>query len=125
MVAHGISSCIQNSAAAAGSPQAGINWAIFGLVLVILAMYGTMFGYLVRWLAKHQVDGQTAYMVVVGVSVTLIGLGLVIGWQSAAIAFACFAASGLPMVIEYVSRVHTLRVRDQKQADDLAKDLLK
>jgi hypothetical protein len=93
--------------------------------LVLLFMFGAWFGWLVRWLALHQVDGQTAYMVVIGVFVTLLGLGLVAGWQVAGLALACFAASGLPMVLEYVSRIHALRMRDRKQAEKLAKELLR
>ncbi len=54
-----------------------------------------------------------------------INYGLVAGWQAAALAFACFAASGLPMVLEYVSRIHALRKHDQDQADKLAKELLR
>lgn len=118
-------SCFHNTLFLFGFPELAIKWGAIGLILALLFVFGIWFAWLTRWMALHGVEGQTAYMVVFGTFVTLIGAGLLIGFEAAAVVFACFAASGGPMVFEYVSRIHAMRMHDQQRADELARDLLR
>lgn len=97
----------------------------FGLVLASLFLFGIIYAYAVRRLSNSGVQGQTAWMVVVGVVVTVLAGSIVIGTQSAINLLICFAASGIPMIVEYVARVHGEQSRDQQSAEKVAKDLLK
>jgi len=72
-----------------------------------------MFGIIFNSLIDHMGDrlhGYTAFAVVAGVLITLGGLAL-IDWRAAAIALACFAASGTPMVLGDIAR--TVRRRER------------
>lgn len=100
------------------------NHPVLILVIACLLMFGMLYATLVRRLSNAKVEGQTAYLVVVGVGATLIGAIAVVGLENALLMFACFAASGLPMVIEYVSRKHKEQKRDREQAQQTARDLL-
>lgn len=100
----------------------GINWPTFGLVLAALFLFGCLYAALVRFMAKRGADGQTAWMVVVGVAVTLFGGVFVIGLENTVLTVALFAASGLPMVVEYVHRVEAARRADHEQAKKQSKD---
>jgi hypothetical protein len=101
------------------------NYLQFGLVLATLFLFGVVYAYLVRWLANSNVQGQTAYAVVGGVGVTVLVSAVVIGMTNALYLIICFAASGLPMIVEYVNRVHGEHRKDQQSAQQVAKDLLK
>jgi hypothetical protein len=101
-----------------------INWQSFGLVLASLFLFGCLYAGLVRFMARRGADGQTAWMVVGGVAVTLCGAIFVIGLENTLLTVACFAASGLPMVVEYVWRFEAARRADHEQATKQAKDML-
>lgn len=101
-----------------------VNWLTFGLVLAALFLFGCLYAALVRFMAKRGSDGQTAWMVVVGVAVTLFGGVFVVGLWHALVMLALFAASGLPMVVEYVHRVEAARRADHEQAKRQSKDEL-
>jgi hypothetical protein len=62
--------------------------------------------------------------VVVGVGVTVIAAAAVIGFFNSLQMIACFAASGLPMVLEYVNRTHKEQSTDTEEAMDIARKLL-
>ena len=100
-----------------------VNWLTFGLVLAGLVLFGCLYAGLVRFMAKRGADGQTAWMVVGGVAVTLLGGVFVIGLRNALLMLACFAASGLPMVVEYVWRYESARRADHEQAKRHSKDV--
>lgn len=88
------------------------NWAFFGFILADALLFGIFYALFVRWISKAKIEGQTAYLVVGGVSAVLLLASVMVGLVSMAILFALFAAAGLPMVIEYVDRVHHERRRD-------------
>lgn len=99
-----------------------VIWPTFGLVLAALFLFGCFYAALVRFMAQRGADGQTAWMVVGGVAITLCG-GTVVGGLEAGLVFlACFAASGLPMVVEYVWRYESARRADHEQAKRHSKD---
>lgn len=100
----------------------GVNWLTFGFVLAVLFLFGCFYAVLVRFMAKRGADGQTAWMVVGGVAATLFGGVFVVGLWNALLMLACFAASGLPMVIEYVWRYESARRADHEQAKRHSKD---
>jgi putative flippase GtrA len=101
-----------------------INYPVFSLTLSALFLFGLIYAYIVNRLAKAGVQGQTAYTVVVGVGVTVLAAGWLIGWVNVILLLACFAASGAPMIVEYVLRTHKEQKRDQQNAQAVAKDLL-
>ncbi len=101
-----------------------VDWPNFGLVLASLFLFGCLYAALVRFMARRLVEGQTAWQVVIGVAVTCGTAGLIIGIQAVLILAACFVASGLPMIVEYVSRVESDRRADHEAAKRHGKDLL-
>lgn len=102
-----------------------LNWLAIGLTLALLFVFGIVYATMVRWMArKHIIEGQTATVVVGGVLVTVLASSVLNGWLATALTLACFAASGLPMMIEYIARVADNQVRDRESAERVAKDLL-
>ena len=101
-----------------------VNYPIFILTIVALFLFGVVYACFVHLLSKNEVHGQTAYLVVAGVGVTLIGSCALIGLLNVGLLLACFTASGLPMVVEYVNRTHKAQKRDKQDAKDVARDLL-
>lgn len=83
------------------------RWALIVITLVLLALGSVAFN---RWIdALSDVDphhGYSAWLVAVGVTYTTLGsgvvVGLLLGWGMAAAAvavqFACYVASGAPMI---------------------------
>ena len=101
-----------------------LNWLAIGLTLAVLFIFGTGYAWIVRWMSKNSIEGQTAYVVVIGVSVTVLASTFLNGWLATLMTLACFAASGMPMIVEYVMRISKERQRDRENADQVAKDLL-
>ena len=101
-----------------------IDKTVFSLTLTALFLFGIFFALLVNWMSQKKVRGQTAYMVVAGVSIGLIAALPTVGMTVVSILFSYFAACGLPMVIEYGIRVHIERQRDEDQAQALAKEAI-
>lgn len=99
-----------------------LNWSTFGFVLVDVFFFGVLYALFVRWLWTKKVDGQTAWLVVGGVAVVLVLSIALFGLLIIAVLFALFAAAGLPMVAEYVERVHRIRQRDIEAAQQLARE---
>jgi hypothetical protein len=97
----------------------------FGLTLAALFIFGLAYAALVRHISKVGMQGQTAYAVIGGVAVTLALATFVVGITTTLVLLACFSASGLPMVIEYVTRVHLEQRRDREQAAETAREFLK
>lgn len=96
------------------------DWTVFSLTLAALFFFGIVYAMIVRRMSQNNVTGQTAYMVVVGVSVALIASIPTFGLTIIAVLFAYFAACGLPMVVEYAFRVHEERRKDLDAATALA-----
>ena len=102
-----------------------INWKFFGLTLAAAFVAGILFAAIVRWASRKRWVGQTAWAVVIGVTFTLLSMIPVFGVELVAIIFCYFAATGLPMIVEYLVRVQEEIRRDHEQANGIAKDLLK
>jgi hypothetical protein len=105
--------------------QIAIHWTFFSLTLAATFVFGILFAALVRWSARRKMIGQTAWAVVIGVTFTLLAMIPVFGLNVVAIIFCYFAASGIPMIVEYILRVQKEMDQDSEKARDLAKDLLK
>jgi len=105
--------------------QMAINWTAFGLSLASLFFFCILYSMLVRWMSKRNVEGQTAWAVVVGVSVTLLAMVPTLGLHTVAIMFCYFTVAGVPMIVEYILRWHAAQSKDKENAKGLAKDLLK
>jgi uncharacterized membrane protein YhaH (DUF805 family) len=101
------------------------NGTQIGLTLGGLAVFGTLYALTVRHLAAKGVHGQTAYLVTFGVLVTVVGASGLIGLVNAALLLGCFAASGTPMIVEYVIRTHQRQQADRDKAAQIARELLK
>lgn len=67
-------------------------------VLFGLFFFGVAYNQFVGWLGARK-EGYTAYLVAVGVAITLAGLGVAYSWQAAMWAALCFVASGAPMML--------------------------
>lgn len=102
-----------------------VNWTVLGLSLAGLLLFTILYAILVRWASKREVEGQTAWAVVIGVSAVLLAMVPTFGLQAVAIMFCFFGVAGIPMIIEYVLRVHNEQHKDKEAAKALAKDLLK
>jgi dolichol kinase len=82
----------------------GIQTGMFLLTIGALLLFGTLYATLINWMRRSgYLEGFTAFMVVGGVIITLI-LNTAVHHPDPAIdlliELACFAASGLPMIIE-------------------------
>src|SRR5512139_3969725 len=97
----------------------GINWASFGMGLVAAFVFGIVYACLVRWASRRNWVGQTAWSVVIGVTATLLAMIPFFGLLPVALIFCFFAASGLPMVLEYLTRVQAELQADREKADEL------
>lgn len=102
-----------------------INRTVFGMSLAGAFVFGVLFSALVRWASKRKMVAQTAWAVVVGVTATLLAMIPVFGLQEVGLMFCFFAASGIPMVVEYLLRVQNEIERDREKAQGIAKDLVK
>lgn len=98
---------------------------VFSNSLALAFLLGVLYAMLVRWVAKKDLEGQTAWAVAVGVVMTLLAMIPTLGLETVAIVFCFFTATGIPMIVEYVQRVHSEKRRDKEGADELAKDILK
>ena len=102
--------------------QIVLNWSVFGFVLADAFFFGVCYALFVRWLWTKRVEDQTAWLVVFGVGFVLVLSIALFGLLIVALFFALFAAAGLPMVIEYVERVHRARKLDAETAKRLEKE---
>ncbi len=75
-------------------------------------MFGISFNYFVGALEEKK-DGILAQLVVAGVGVTLIGVAI-ISWKAAVLVLACFAASGIPMIVGENIRSIMLREKSKR-----------
>jgi hypothetical protein len=104
--------------------QIVIHWTNLGLSLAGAFLFGLFFAFIVRVTARKHWIGQTAWAVCVGVTGTLLTMIPVFGLNLVAWMLVFFAASGVPMIVEYLLRIQNAIQQDEKKAKDLAKDLL-
>ena len=106
-------------------------WKCLG-VMIGLLLFGMVYNALVELLERDGHDqGYTAVLVVGGTLVTLGGVALMlgrvarlVGLEGAAVALACFSASGLPMVVGSVSRYARGRAAAEEQARQITREIL-
>lgn len=104
----------------------GVNALVLFAVLAALLVFGLVYNEFVAWLERSKRDrGYTAFLVVGGTLVTLGGAVFLIGLLPVGLVLACFAASGLPMVIGSASRNAAERRNDEEKAALVAKELLR
>lgn len=90
---------------------------IFAIICLVLFIFGIAYNYLVGWLERTGHDrGYTAYLVIAGTLVTLLLAIPIIGFFAFLIVLACFAFSGLPMVIGSSARSSNKRLEDETKA---------
>lgn len=100
-------------------------WLLFGLVLAGLLLFGLGYNRLVERLEKAgHTHGYLSFLVATGVAATVAAAGALIGWLNVLILAACFAASGLPMILGSVVRYLRERKQDEEAARQLAKEAL-
>lgn len=85
-----------------------IDYSALPRTLLMLAMFGFLYNWLVvdkveRWLPPAH--GVTAFEVVGGVLVTMVGFGMLAGFDYMVLGLMCFAASGIPMIIGSLRRM--------------------
>ena len=102
-----------------------INWLVFGLTLAALFLFAVIYAYLTRQMVIRKVEGQTVWMVVGGVSVVVTAFIPTFGLLVPVMVMAGFVAAGLPMIYEYVTRVHDAQRSDLENAKALAAEILK
>jgi len=84
-------------------------------VLIALLLFGVYFNQFVAWLErKRYTEGFLSLIVATGVGGTLIGLAI-LSIEAAALALACFAASGTPMIVGSIVRYVRAREAAQKR----------
>jgi hypothetical protein len=86
------------------------DWRLILAVGFALFCFGCFYNGLMQRLGESK-SGYTAFFVVGGVLITLIGMAL-IDWRAALLALMLFAASGLPMVIGAMARAIGERERE-------------
>lgn len=98
-----------------------MNWSNSAIipVLIGLLLFGITFAVIVYRLdGRHH--GYTALLVVIGVGVTVVASGFVIGWQPVIFLFLAFAASGAPMIAGDIYRAIKHREQAERTWSELA-----
>ena len=86
--------------------------------IVFVALFGFGIGYnrLVGKLEHQGHDrGYMGFIVALGCTVTLLGAGVIVGWEPVAWIMMCFAASGIPMIVGSVRRHVRARARARRE----------
>ena len=96
------------------------NGAYFGLIsgiFIALFAFGVAFNMLTSYMSRKGLsEGYTWLLVVIGVLVTVLAAGLVIGWESSGILILFFVASGTPMALGDIYRYVKARQGFQEYA---------
>jgi hypothetical protein len=93
-------------------------------VLAGLVLFGVLYNWLVSWLNDTVDHGYLALLVAGGTAVTLVGFGLLAGWEIALLAGVCFGASGAPMIAGSVVRHLQRSVRAHQRLEAEIRDIL-
>lgn len=100
------------------------NQTAFSLGLIGALILGSLFSLVVRWASKKKWVGQTAWAVVIGVTITLLTMIPYFGLYTVGKMFCYFAASGTPMIIEYLTRIQQEIHEDNEKAKSIASEFL-
>lgn len=94
--------------------NSGGNWALIGLVAILLVAFGFAYNGLVDYLERRKYhEGFLSLIVAAGVVVTLVGVALV-DWRSALLALGAFVCSGTPMMVGSIKRYVLRREAEQR-----------
>ena len=94
-------------------------------VSIVLFLFGLGYNSFVAWLEKMGHDrGYTAFLVVLGVLVTLGGLAVVTSVETAIVGIICFGASGAPMILGSVWRHVRERASEESKIMALAHEFV-
>lgn len=76
------------------------------LVLAMLVVFGLLYNLLIEYIQQQlpKQHGVTAWLVVGGVLVTLVGLYMLTDLRTFLLAILCFACSGIPMIAGSMGR---------------------
>jgi|GEM_PF-1936910 hypothetical protein len=99
-----------------------IDWTAFGLVLAGELIFAIVLAVIVRFIAIKGPTGQTLWMVVVGVAGVVTIASPLIGWFSFVIMAACFSVAGIPMGIEYLTRMSDEHIAARKTLEGTLDD---
>ena len=91
-------------------------WVFAGLFLMSVA-YNAL---VASWERGGHDKGYMGFIVAVGCGYTLAGVGVLVGWDVALWALACFVASGTPMIAGSVLRYVRERAREGKALAEIA-----
>lgn len=96
------------------------------VIMVALFAFGITYNIIADWVSRQASDhGYAAFLVMGGVIVTLAGFAILVGLEIAGAALACFAASGLPMIVGSVLRQLQRRSLASHALDDQAREALR
>jgi len=101
------------------------DWMLYGVVFLALAGAGVLYDQFVTWMERTGRErGVTAFLVVGGTLMTLLGAWAVFGAGVFLGLLGLFGASGLPMVVGSWRRYTDARGRDERDAQALAGRML-
>lgn len=76
--------------------ESGINWGAVPVATLGLLLFGVAYNALIHELSRRgHNEGYVWLEVVIGVAVTLLAAGPVVGWETVGVLFVLFAAAGL------------------------------
>ena len=86
------------------------------IILVALFAFGIGYDRLVTHLEHQGHDrGYMGFIVAFGCTVTLLGAGVIIGWEPVTWTTMCFAASGIPMIAGSIRRHVRARAKARRE----------
>ena len=95
-----------------------------GVILIALLLFGLYFNAKIAEVENTQIDhGYTAIFVVIGVSVTLVGIALIdffVDWNAGLIGLIAFVASGSPMAAGSFNRYLQRQAEQKRRMQELA-----
>ena len=90
--------------------------ATYVIVLVTLFGFGIGYNRLVEKLERQGHDrGYMGFIVAFGCTMTLLGAGVIVGWEPVAWTTMCFAASGIPMIAGSIRRHVRARAKARRE----------
>lgn len=108
---------------------AGLNddsfWKV-ALIWLVLFLFGSAYAWLVySYLPRKRIKFNTSFLVACGCLVTIVGFGLMVGWEQSiygyealSLILACFVATGLPMILGYAFKESYDNNQDEKRSKE-------
>jgi hypothetical protein len=91
----------------------------FFKIAAVLALFGLVYNWVVKWLEKDgRHEGYVAILVVGGVLATLGGLAVLRGFEIAVYVALLFVASGTPMILGSIARYMNKRAEDERRSKE-------